>query len=188
LRFRQATDPNINDLQENSDLSSLDHTDELDAGSSTHFDENLHVDECTRAIGFIGKNSEIQWLRVVATAQTERAGEEYNGIFRMRDSFARNPVSSFSFWTDEESVEIDFHVDPDELPPQNTAEQLLSCYMAKVHDSFPILPRKIFEDQVRKYFTAIQNGNAPHLNPKWRAILNLVFAVGAKYSHLVKAS
>jgi hypothetical protein len=85
------------------------------------------------------------------------------------------------------SVDVDFFVDPYDLPQLETAEHLLNCYMSKVHDSFPILPRKTFEDQFRKYFKALANGNAPRLSPKWQAILNLVFAIGAKYSHLSKA-
>lgn len=56
--------------------------------------------------------------------------------------------------------------------------------MLKVHDSFPILPRKEFTDQTRVYFASLRNGNAPRLNPKWQIILNLVFAIGANYVHL----
>jgi hypothetical protein len=97
-------------------------------------------------------------------------------------------ISSYSFWTDSENVDIDFFVDPDDWPQLDIAERLLSCYMSKVHDSFPILPRKTLEDQFRKYFTALVNGNASRLSPKWQAILNLVFAIGARYSHSSKAS
>jgi hypothetical protein len=85
-------------------------------------------------------------------------------------------------------VDVDFFVDPYDLPSQDIAERLLGYYMSKVHDSFPILPRKIFEDQFRTYFTAFANGNAPRLSPRWQAILSLVFALGARYSHLSKAS
>jgi hypothetical protein len=163
-------------------------TNELNSESFIDFNEDLYVDECTRATGFIGKNSEIQWLQAVATAQAGRAKDEHDGVVRTRASSVGGQTSSFSFWTDVESVDTDFHVDPYELPPRDIAERLLSCYMAKVHDSFPILSRKVFEDQVQRYFTALQSGNAPYLNPKWRAILNLVFAIGAKHLHLVKAS
>jgi hypothetical protein len=56
--------------------------------------------------------------------------------------------------------------------------------MSKVHDSFPILPRREFTEQTRVYFGSLRNGNAPRLNPKWQIVLNLVFAIGANYMHL----
>lgn len=167
----------------------LDYQSELDTESLDLLDEDLHISDRARATGFVGRNSEVQWLRAAAHAQTDRPDED--GVQR-RGSYAtglsNEQISSYSFWADPESVEADFFVDSYELPPLETAERLLGCYMNKVHDSFPILPRKTFEDQFRKYFTALANGNAPRLSPKWQAILNLVFAIAAKYSHLSKAS
>jgi hypothetical protein len=60
--------------------------------------------------------------------------------------------------------------------------------MLKVHDSFPILPRKAFEDQTRVCFRALRNGNPLHLSPNWQAVLNLVFAIGANYSYFHNTS
>jgi hypothetical protein len=59
--------------------------------------------------------------------------------------------------------------------------------MAKVHPTFPILNRRVFEEQFRTYFRAVRNGSPPRLSAKWQMILNLVFAIGAKYAHLVNA-
>lgn len=151
----------------------------------------MHEDDQARATGFVGKSSEVQWLRAVAAAQAERTDEETAGTSaRRRGSCApgNEQVSSFSFWADGEHVDMNLFVDAYDLPQLEIAERLLQCYMLKVHDSFPILPRKPFEDQFRVYFRALQNGIAPRLSPKWQAILNLVFAIGAKYSHLVQAS
>lgn len=163
---------------------------ELDTDSLDLLDEDLHISDRARATGFVGRNSEVQWLRAAALAQNDRPDDELGG--QRRGSFApgltNEQISSYSFWSDAENVDIDFFVDPYDLPQLEIAERLLACYMSKVHDSFPILPRKTFEDQFRKYFAALSNGNAPRLSPKWQAILNLVFAIGAKYSHLSKAS
>lgn len=196
IKAPSTTDTDANCSQESRELAVWDHQDELDMESLDLLDEDLHINDRARATGFVGKNSEVQWLRAVAQAQPERTDEDAGGVIQRRNSYApsigigvsNEQVSSYSFWTDSESVEIDFFVDPYELPPIETAERLLSCYMSKVHDCFPILPRKTFEDQFCKYFTAVQKGNAPRLSPKWQAILNLVFAIGAKYSHLSKAS
>tara|TARA_R110002003_G_scaffold2375_2_gene24198 strand:+ start:3593 stop:4225 length:633 start_codon:yes stop_codon:yes gene_type:complete len=154
-------------------------------------DENLHKDERARATGFVGKNSEVQWLRSVALAQAERSTKDGAGtLFHRRGLYApgNDQVSTFSYWADGEHVDVDYFVDPYELPPQDTADRLLQCYLLKVQDSFPIFPRRTFEDQFRKYFNALRNGRPLSLSAKWQAILNLVFAIGAKYSHLSKAS
>lgn len=172
-------------------MSGVAHHEELNTESLDLLDEDLHKNHRARATGFVGKNSEIQWLRAVTLAQTDRGDEEMGGTIPQRNGSHvpwSEQVTSFSYWADGEDVDIDFFVDSYELPQPETAERLLQCYMLKVHDSFPILSRKIFEDQFQKYFTALQNGNAPRLSPQWRAILNMVFAIGAKFSHLVKAN
>lgn len=184
-------DSDANGSQETRGIGAVDHEDELDTESLDLLDEDLHVNDRARATGFVGKNSEVQWLRSAALAQPERMDEDPS-VFQRRGSYApgfgNEQISSYSFWADSENVDIDFFVDPHDLPQLDVAERLLGLYMSKVHDSFPILPRKTFEDQFRKYFAALANGNAPRLSPKWQAILNLVFAIGAKYSHLSKAS
>lgn len=157
----------------------------LNAGSLDLVDENLHETDQARATGFVGPNSEVQWLRTFLLlergdsdmANSERAGSAISG-----------QVSAVTFYLDNQSIDPEIHVDPYELPAPDVAEQLLSIYMEKVHDSFPILPRTLFSEQCRRYFEGLRQGLAPRLSSKWQAILNLVFAIGAKYSHLVKAS
>ncbi|KAI8934733.1 hypothetical protein NX059_008423 [Plenodomus lindquistii] len=170
----------------------VEHNDsELDIDSLGLLDENLHEDDRARATGFVGGNSEVQWLRTVALSPVERSDEDAaRATARCKASCVpgREQVSSFSYWADGENVCLDVYVDPYELPQPEAAERLLQCYMLKVHDSFPILSKTNFLHQYQVYFRALQNGNAPRLSPRWQAILNLVFAIGAKYSHLVKAS
>lgn len=161
----------------------------LDAGSMDLLDEDLLKDDRVRATGFVGKNSELQWLRTIML-QLERGDESPNVSDRRGSSYGVEnieQVSTFNFYLNSESVDLDYVIDPYELPTPETAERLLQCYMATVHDSFPILPRKKFEEDFRKYFRAVRVGTAPRLSPKWQAIMNLVFAIGAKHSHLVKA-
>lgn len=193
---QQATAPSIPDTDanrspESRDLGILGHQDELDTKSLDLLDEDLHVNDRARATGFVGKNSDVQWFRAATVARPERP-DEGPDVSPLRGSLTpghgNEQISSYSYWADNENVDIDFFVDSYDLPALDIAEKLLDCYMSKVHDSFPILPRKTFEDQFRKYFTALANGNAPRLSPKWQAILNLVFAIGANYSHLSKAS
>ncbi|KAF2848752.1 C6 transcription factor-like protein [Plenodomus tracheiphilus IPT5] len=177
--------------QESRDYNGEDQDNELDTYSLDLLDENLHENDRARATGFVGGNSEVQWLRAVASAHLRRTDDETTGpSAQRRESCVPSceQVSSFSFWADGENVDLDIFIAPYDLPQPEVAERLLHCYMLKAHDSFPILARKPFEDQFRIYFRAVKNGNAPVLSPKWQAILNLVFAIGARYSHLVKAN
>ncbi|KAH7090694.1 C6 transcription factor-like protein [Paraphoma chrysanthemicola] len=193
LRQTTISDPDtdVYGSTEGREVCNVDQEHELSGESLDLLDENLHKDERARATGYVGKNSEVQWLRSVALAQAERPNEDEAGtLFQSRRSYApgNEQVSTFSYWVDGEHVDVDFFVDPYELPPQDMADRLLKCYLLKVQDSFPIFPRKTFEDQFHRYFHAIRNGRPLGLSAKWQAILNLVFAIGAKYSHLSKAS
>lgn len=77
-------------------------------------------------------------------------------------------------------------VDPHEIPPADVAERLFDCYHRTVHQSFPIVPNG-FEEQFRKYYDAVRKGRPFQVPEKWLAILNLIFAIGAQYSHLTNA-
>ena len=176
---------------ESRDTCSLDHDQELNVEPTDMLNENLQRDQRTRATGFVGKSSEVHWLRAAALEQAGRQDEENGGTLpQQRGSYApgNDQICTFSYWTDGEHIDVDFVVDATELPPPETAERLLQCYISKVQDSFPIFPRKTFEDRFRKYFVALRNGRPLELSARWRAILNLVFAIGSKYSHLTKAS
>jgi len=68
----------------------------------------------------------------------------------------------------------------------DVAQNLVTGYMDTVQDSFPILSRSRFMATFHEVYASMEHG-APHLVPdKWLAVLNLVFAIGAQYSHLVE--
>lgn len=150
-------------------------------------EENLHADDRVRTIGFFGMSSEVRWLHMIAAMQPQRARDPPDSSWRTSAHMPyEEQASMFYYCSDARSVSTaDLNIDPRELPPFRLAEKLLSCYMANVHDSFPILSRRILEDQFRKYYTARERGNPPRLSVKWLANLNLVFAISAKYLCLV---
>lgn len=92
-------------------------------------------------------------------------------------------VTDATFYLDSENIELDVVVNPYELPDPDIAEQLLDCYMDTVHSTFSIVPRS-FEDQVRRFISSLRQSRAFQVPDRWRALLNLIFAIGAKYSHL----
>ncbi|ORY19882.1 fungal-specific transcription factor domain-domain-containing protein [Clohesyomyces aquaticus] len=160
-------------------------------------DEDLLSSEQSRATGFVGKNSEIQWFRRLhhEVARPDEAGGRYEGPYgppgdnpeaasqrleAMRRRQAKDPgppshLSNFSFYLDDEKLETVAGVDPYALPPLVVAERLFNCYMDSIQNSFPILAERIFRNQFHQYYAS------------WQAILNLVLAIGAVYSHLTEA-
>lgn len=153
-------------------------------------DESLNTTDRVRAAGFVGESSEMQWLRAAAMVETDRANEKSGraGPHLTGSCTNRNDhISSYSFWTDDENADVDSAVDPHELPQPDMAERLLWCYMVRVQDSFPILSRTCFQDQFQRHFAASRNENGLQLDPQWQVVLNLVFAIGAKYLHSVNS-
>jgi hypothetical protein len=150
-------------------------------------DENLHENERSRATGFVGQTSDVQWLRSFLVLERIDGDVTSEGGSPFRATH-NEQVSAVTYYLDHESIRIEGQVDPYDFPAVDVVEQLLSTYMEKVHDSFPILPRKLFENQCRNYFDSLRHGSAPRLNIKWQAILNLVFAIGAKYLRPFTAS
>lgn len=171
-------------------------------------DEDLLRTEQSRATGFVGKNSEVQWMRRLhheadyplgygnryegpygPPGDTAKAAAERVNAMKNRQTMNPNPLvqtSTVNFYMDDEQIETDFVVDAHGMPPFETAERLLQCYMKTVHNSFPILAKKTFVAQFYNYYASVGRGRPTTIPKKWQATLNLVFAIGAVYSHLVE--
>lgn len=151
-------------------------------------EENLHGDQ-PRATGFVGKSSEMHWLRVALLQTEESEDGDPRTMSQRQGSYLseNNQVRTFSYWVDSEQPDFGFSDNVKDLPPPDVAERLLQCYIRNIQDSFPIFPRKTFEDRFLRHFRAVRLGTPSPLDPKWQAILNLVFAIAARYSHLTKA-
>ncbi|KAH7091380.1 fungal-specific transcription factor domain-containing protein [Paraphoma chrysanthemicola] len=174
-----------------------------------HLDEDLMRTRESRETGYVGQNSEVQWLRSVQR-QTENTGAEprqqpygppgagRNAVSARADALheRRNNkreasrqgsmpnITDSSFYLDSDNIEVDIVVDPYEMPEPEAAERLLECYYTTVHPSFPLVP-DTYRNQYRKYMASIRKNEPYHVPQKWRAQMNLLFAIGAKYSHLI---
>lgn len=173
--------------------------DELDA-----IDEDLLRDEQTLATGYIGKSSELQWLRrlrkdtehiaahssniVGDISQTSPFHTEAYGPQTQHNHESSKQANTFTFYLDDDHIEVDYTLNPYELPVIDVAHRLFECYMTTVQDSFPTLSKRSFTDQFHRYYISIENGTPLNVPKKWLAMLNLVFAIGARYSHLVEAN
>jgi hypothetical protein len=92
-------------------------------------------------------------------------------------------VNDSSYHLDDTSIFTFEAVDPYELPTPDAAHHLFDAYMDRCHAIFPVVGKMNLTAQFQKFIT----GSVQRPPEKWLAILNLIFAIGAKYSHLVKA-
>jgi hypothetical protein len=138
-----------------------------EVGSSADLDlldEDLMHDEQTRATGFIGKASEIQWLRKLHSRgvsedhvgpygppgqSAEAAAERLTALRHRQEQYPSTLMhtNKASFFLDDEVFEMDLEVDPFELPSFEDAERLMQAYLGSCHNSFPFLAKKAFMHQ-----------------------------------------
>ena len=162
-------------------------------GGLDRAEEDFSANEKTRSTGFIGKNSEITWMQRLR--QETKFGSPSPGLPEIPSHPLRNAVSSVPLPESEEGFAVSdssYHLDDFaisslspveryELPTRETANRLFTCYMARVHPSFPIIGKITFTAQFRRFMA----GEGP--GDKWLAILNLIFAISSHYSQLVQA-
>ena len=126
-------------------------------------DEDLIEDEQTRGTGFIGKASEIQWLRRLHhdDGQTTKGGpygppgpdqkaatERLAAYRQRRENYPElMNTTQASYFLDHEYLDTDFMVEPFDMPPFEMAERLLLTYMEVCHSTFPFLAKKVFMDE-----------------------------------------
>jgi hypothetical protein len=131
------------------------HTESLDL-----LDEDLLKNERVRPTGFVGKNLEVHWLRIiiqrlertndesVKTTLSRKMSERCGSLYGVESI----EMSVFAFYLNNGNVDLDFFIDLYSLLMPETVERLLGCYMTTVHDSFPILLQKRFKDEFLRYF------------------------------------
>lgn len=148
-------------------------------------EEDLNRGENVRATGFIGKNSEISWMQRVQRESVQRARKEpgmYEGEPQARQ-YEDFSINSVSYHLDDLDISVPGPVDMYRMPPREQAEHLFEDYLITVHPFFPIINRPLFSSQFKHFYE-----NSARPGDRWLAILNMVFAIASKHSHLVQAS
>ncbi|KAG9187290.1 hypothetical protein G6011_05161 [Alternaria panax] len=153
--------------------------------------------------GFLGQISEVQWLQSLRSRVQAidtvlmGSGDSATPLSQPPSpTFAASPssisatplqqIALTNYYLDDEGIKLTDCGNPFELPPEHTAGLLFQCFTHTIQTSFPILPVTI-EHQLHQYYTLVRNGQAIHCPEKWFALVNLVFAIGAKFSHLTQA-
>jgi hypothetical protein len=158
--------------------------------------EDFAANEKTRSTGFMGKNSEITWMQRLdrenkfgSSSSADLApdavqgfhSDEYNKLMASSAEIEAITVSQASYHLDDFPMPSLDAVDAYELPTSDTANRLFETYMSRVHPTFPILGKSTFTTQFRRFMAGEMPG------AKWLAIINLIFAISARYSHVVRA-
>ena len=164
-------------------------------GSLDRINEDFNRNDSARATGFMGKLSDVTWLHRLRD-QLEDASPPTESISfgNLSGPNLHEKSSTSQFVLDDGIADSTYHcddlailapdqVEPFEHPPREVVEFLLQTYLESVHPSFPIIGKVLFCSQVHNYL------DNDHVMPgkNWLAILNLIFAIAAKYSHLVQS-
>ena len=142
-----------------------------------------------RATGFIGKGSEISWLhKLDREADRDRfptIASSALGRGPITPSLTPRPdghgeIALSNYHLDDLDLHCISHLDAYEVPSREVAGRLFNAYLTSVHQSYPIIGISTFASQFQAFF------NQPSLKPgkKWLAILNLIFAIGARFTYL----
>ncbi len=162
-------------------------------GSLDHINEDFNQSAATRATGFMGKNSELTWIQRLKkqTAQSSEGSDRELPIFGVVNGHEKpapnngqfDPLNESTYHCDDLTIMVPDQVDPQQMPPRQISDALFQTYLDTVHPAFPIIGRINFVSQYQRFADSpgIQTGD------NWKAILNLIFAIAAKYSHLVQA-
>ncbi|KAI9926700.1 hypothetical protein MW887_003793 [Aspergillus wentii] len=151
-------------------------------GAADYTDEDFNRDEKAQAMGFVGEHSEIAWLYRLKRELEQNQGMPGNPSSNPHRE-DRLSVASVNFFLDDKKILLEGS-DASQRPSQAVADSLVGSYFESVHPYFPIIGKMLFLQQFKSY-----NDN-PRLWPgkRWMAILNLVFAIAAKYSQLAQQS
>ena len=159
--------------------------------------EDISRDPESRATGFHGKNSELTWMQRLQkqasygsdeseeNEKTNPDGQDSPTYQTHHVDSGLGSIAASSYHCDDLDIFVpEDEVNPLGLPPRPVADALFKSYMETVHPTFPIVGKRTFLDQYRKSFA---KPDVAKSNQNWLAVLNLIFAIGARYSHLIQA-
>lgn len=153
-------------------------------GSMDVIEEDFNKSSAARATGFVGKNSEVVWMQRLSRRAAAASGSDTDGqAGSMQSGNEGARISDSTYHCDNISIMVSDQVDAYELPPKHIADFLFQTYLDVAHPAFPILGKATFSNQ---YYT-FSNSQSINTGDNWRAILNLIFAIAARYAHLTQA-
>jgi hypothetical protein len=149
-------------------------------------DEDLNRTNRTRATGFIGKTSEISWMKRLQKEinKLTRGKKDASGPgeHKKEDTKDRVSLHTMNYRLDDLNISVPEPIQLYILPSRSLADQLIDDYLQTVHPFFPIISKSMLRVQYEGLFD-----NSTRPSDKWLAILNIIFAISARHAHLIKA-
>lgn len=156
-------------------------------------DEDHNRTEQSRATGFMGKSSEVSWMQRLQKEAEQRARGQ-PGMLDLNqddddDEDTKDELSlhTLNYHLDDLDISVPEPVQRYNMPPRQLADRLFEEYLKSVHPFFPIISKPLFCAQYQTFFENSSRSTAARPGDKWLAILNMIFAIAAKHSHLVNA-
>ncbi|BCS29693.1 Zn(II)2Cys6 transcription factor [Aspergillus puulaauensis] len=165
LRLQKYVSRSATPIPTASSSISVEFLDEVDT-----LTEDPNRDDASRAIGYIGKASEIAWLQKLCTEVNKlNADRDQHRLSHIEDS-----ITSMNYHLDHMRIPETVSPEPRSLPPKQWAAHLLSFFFKSVSPSFPLINKSLFNFQFDQAFTYSRT----QPSRKWLAVFNLVLAVG----------
>ncbi|OQD84748.1 hypothetical protein PENANT_c012G06466 [Penicillium antarcticum] len=160
--------------QVNPSLPSTDAAPVFPLGSADYTEEDYNRDDKIQAMGFVGEHSEMAWLYRL------KRDLDQDSSSPIKETPERPAISSVNYFQDDSDISVPDPVDLTRWPPQHLADNLVDAYFHAVHPAFPIFGKATFLNHYRSFYSN------PNSRPgkRWLALLNLVFAIATRHSHL----
>jgi hypothetical protein len=156
-------------------------TGSLDA---TNVDPN--ADTTARATGFIGKSSAVTWIQRAARQSSVNREDSGQPNSQLGHGTISLPAASYHNQDGDQMGIEDLEINPYEWPTSAVAHKLVESYFVNVHLSFPVVLRKDFLTTFAN-FPRGETISLTNAQRRWLCLLNIVFALGARYAHLIDA-
>ncbi|KAH3949739.1 hypothetical protein HBI24_125950 [Parastagonospora nodorum] len=139
------------------------------------FDDASPAPNALEAV-YLGQICEVQWLRKLRRHLLHE------------DALLMSPQLSIdtNFYSDDDGVQLLLQDNPFHLPSQELAMEFFECYVHTVHVTFPIIPEDL-GNNLKVYFQSMRSAHVIDFPQRWYGIVNLVLAIGARFSRLINA-
>lgn len=115
-------------------------------------------------------------------ATSRRGGRHGSGSVHQHHRL-ETPIAMMNYHLDDMEIPLREDADPFAIPPREIADEYFDAYMTFVLPLFGAVRRAAFTAQYRLFF------ERPSKPPrKWLAVLNMIFAIGCRYSRLTGSS
>jgi hypothetical protein len=136
--------------------------------------EDITLDTTADETGYLGQLCEVHWLRSLHTRLQTHGPTPSSSIPQISDT---------NFYLDNHGIRLLHQDNPFFLPIGHRATALFEHYFRTVHTTFLIVPSDI-ETQLQVYYRSLQSGQPVAFPQRWYAIVNLIFAISARFVHL----